>query len=358
MCFICAVTSEGGRSFCAILAALAALAALLLSGSAAHGCGDDGSSRLKLRCMVDRAAGKALGPRSAQILDHALKVEGYRAGLGFAGQVPDLTSGSRITPLVTWSDNINGGNAHRPLVIGSLTFTGNPDNLKQSGIVGGAEWAGNARYLLGPGRYFDGGASASYVHSPNHGTGIVNLAGTLCAKLQIARWTYADMCGTAQYNDRKLAGSHTFALDLAGARIFATAHGTHEVRLGVRRIALDEYGQFQLFTRLSSLHDGHVTSSIDMTFAPKVSGHLANRLTIGARLGTQIAGHRLRFSLGAGFAEGGTFLGEARRRRTLVAGVDYRVTQNLEVEFGYRVVESAIDWFSASAPFLGFRFTR
>ena len=75
--------------------------------------------------------------RTIKLIDYKLKREGERRGLGLPKRVAANTTSKSAYPILSYSDNINGGNSPEPLVLGNLSFDGEKELYRKEGILGG-----------------------------------------------------------------------------------------------------------------------------------------------------------------------------------------------------------------------------
>ena len=87
------------------------------------------NERLSNYCLLETVKGKVVDQNTAIIVSQRLKREGYFGGLEKAEW------STRFYPDFDYSDNINGGNPDKPLIIGELEFEGDPELIKQEGVI-------------------------------------------------------------------------------------------------------------------------------------------------------------------------------------------------------------------------------
>ena len=88
-------------------------------------CYMDGvQNRLANLCALDKIQGAKVDLRTLELIDYKLKLEGSSNGLGLPTRVAANMVTNFAYPILSYSDDINGGNSAEPLVLGELTFDG------------------------------------------------------------------------------------------------------------------------------------------------------------------------------------------------------------------------------------------
>ena len=107
----------------------------VLATPAVGACYMDGvQNRLANLCALDKIQGAKVDLRSLQLIDYRLKFEGSINGLGLPTQLAANTMSKSLYPILSYSDNINGGNSPEPLLIGNLTFEGDEALVRKEGV--------------------------------------------------------------------------------------------------------------------------------------------------------------------------------------------------------------------------------
>ena len=105
------------------------------------------NERLSNFCLLENVEGKVIDKNTAIIVTQKLKREGYFGGL----KKSDWSTS--FYPNIDYSENINGGNPDRPLVLGDLEFAGDPELIKQEGVITILNMRVNNRSTFDAGRY-------------------------------------------------------------------------------------------------------------------------------------------------------------------------------------------------------------
>jgi len=113
--------------------------------------------RLENYCLVSALNVATVTKTDLLSIDHRLRREGYKDGLGVQGAEPvdNLSALFSLTPIFRYEDNINGGNSPQPLVVGNLSFIGDENFHKQSGVLVGLNAGLGGRYIYDQGRYLN-----------------------------------------------------------------------------------------------------------------------------------------------------------------------------------------------------------
>ena len=345
-----------------MLQKLQAMAALGLSfflpSLASASCYTDAASgRLSNFCALDRINGTRVDARSLQLIDYKLKLEGSERGLGFPNRVQVHSSSKAIYPILSYSDNINGGNSPEPLVLGNLTFEGDKQLYRVDSLTAGLGVGLNGRYIYDDGRYLSYGANASYAYSPEHGIGISTTSANVCSVNHISNWWYVDACANTSRVRKDITDDTNSNISISGSKVFTSGENSYsQMNLGVNRYFASAYTQNQVVIGLDTIHANGVYSGFDVTFGESVENQLATRFSVSAQVTAQVANKPLTLSASYARADGGMLLGVERSENTIGISASYPVWKNLSASIGYRNTDSTIDYFDVSTPTFGLQF--
>lgn len=94
------------------------------------------NERLTNYCLLENTRGKLLNENTMKLVLGRLQSEGY-----FGGLARPAISGA-MYPDLYYSNNINGGNPNKKLVLGDLVFSGDPNLIARGGVVVGVNFGG------------------------------------------------------------------------------------------------------------------------------------------------------------------------------------------------------------------------
>jgi hypothetical protein len=339
-----------------ILAALGL--SFLIPATASASCYIDGSSgRLSNYCALDKIQGARVNVRTAQLIDYKLKLEGSTRGLGFPARVKPNSTSKSLYPILSYSDNINGGNSPEPLVIGSLTFDGDEALYRKEGVVAGFGAGVSGRYIHAEGKYLTYGVNASYAHSPKYGLGIATTSANVSSINHIKNWWFLDAHINTSRVRKDITDETNSNISLVSSKVYASAENTYsEASFGVNRYFDESYNQNQLLLGYKTIHANGVYSALNFTFGESVENQLATKFALSGQLTTQFAKKPLKLSASYSQADGGMLLGIARDETTVAVSASYPVWKNLTASVGYRRTDSSIDYFDVSTPTFGVQF--
>ena len=325
---------------------------------ASAACYTDGASgRLSNFCALDRIEGARVDVRSLQLIDYKLKLEGSERGLGFPTRVNANSVSKAIYPILSYSDNINGGNSPEPLVLGNLTFEGDEQLYRVDGFTAGLGVGLNGRYIYDDGRYLSYGANASYAYSPEHGIAISTTSANVCSVNHISNWWYVDACANTSHVRKDITDDTNSNISIAGSKVFTSGENTYsQVSLGVNRYFASAYTQNQVVMGLDTIHANGVYSAFDMTFGEAVENKLATRFSLSTQVTAQVANKPLTLSAVLSDADGGMLLGVERSERTYSVSMSYPLWRNFRASVGYRKTDSTIDYFDVRTPTFAIQF--
>ena len=318
---------------------------------------DGASARLSNYCALDKIQGARVDVRTAQLIDYKLKLEGSTRGLGFPTRVKPHTSSKALYPILSFSDNINGGNSPDSLVIGNLTFEGDDAlNLKE-GVVAGFGAALNGRYIHGEGKYLAYGVNASYAHSPKYGLGIATTSANLSSINHIKNWWFLGAHVNTSRVRKDIIDETNSNISLVSSKVYASGENTYsEASFGVNRYFAESYNQNQLLLGYKTIHANGVYSALNLNVGESVENQLATKFALSGQLTTQVVKKPLKLSASYSKADGGMLLGVARDETTISVSASYPIWKNLTASVGYRRTDSTIDYFDVSTPTFGIQF--
>ena len=339
------------------MAALGLSFFFLVSPASAACYVDGASTRLSNYCALDKIQGARVDVRSLQLIDYKLKLEGSERGLGFPTRVKVNSVSKALYPILSYSDNINGGNPPEPLVLGNLTFEGDENLNRKEGIVAGLGVGLNGRYIHAEEKYLTYGANASYAYSPEHGIGISTTSANVCSVNHISNWWYVDACANTSRVRKDITDDTNSNISIAGSKVFTSSENTYsEASFGVNRYFAESYNQNQLLLGYKTIHANGVYSALNFTFGESVANQLATKFSLSGQLTTQFAKKPLKLSASYSQADGGMLLGVARDEATVAVSASYPIWKNLTASVGYRRTDSTIDYFDVSTPTFGVQF--
>ena len=330
----------------------------LLPSTASAACYVAGASgRLSNYCALDKIQGARVDVRTAQLIDYKLKLEGSTPGLGFPSRVKPHSVSKSLYPILSYSDNINGGNSPEPLVLGNLTFDGDETLYRKEGVIAGFGADLSGRYIHSEGKYFTYGVNVSYAHSPKYGLGIATTSANVSSINHIKNWWFLDAHINTSRVRKDITDETNSNISLVSSKVYASSENTYiEASFGVNRYFAESYNQNQLLLGYKTIHSNGVYSALNFTFGESIANQLATKFALSGQVTTQVAQKPLKLSASYSQADGGMLLGVERDESTVAVSASYPVWKNLTASVGYRRTDSSIDYFDVSTPTFGIQF--
>lgn len=320
----------------------------------------EASYRLSTFCALEHMSQSLIGYRTAVIIDNLLKSEGYSRGLGLteSSAVNPTSEKAFIHAILSYSDNINGGNSPGPLVLGNLTFEGDEALVRREGVLAGFGVGFSGRFIYDEGRYFTYGLDASYAHSLKYGIGITATSARACSVNHVENWWYVDLCAETSRVDKDITDETNSNISLASSKVFESSDGVYsEASIGVNRYFAESYTQNQLTLEYDTIHSNGVVSALNITMGESVTNQLTTQFAVQGRVSRQLANKPLTLTASYSKADGGMLLGFERSEKTYSVSASYPIWRNLKVTAGYRTTNSTIDYFDVSTPTFGVQFS-
>ena len=335
------------------------MAALMLPfffiNMASANCYFDGpSTRLSNYCAINLINGKRVDNRSVRLIDYKLKMEAATDGLGLPFKVKRNLNQVHVSPLLFYSNNINGGNSSKSLKLGNLTFEGDEEFFRKAGILSGISTGYNGRQIYGRGRYFQYSINGSYVYSPQHKIGIVNSSARACDTRHLQGWWYLDSCAGQSRIRKVITDITTSDLSLTASNSIRNSERSFsQLDLGLKRYFSENYKQNQVVFGFDTIHSNGIFTVLSATFGEPVVSQLATRLSLNGKIIAPLADKPI--SLYANYTEsdGGIMLGINRNEKSYGISASYPIWKKISLSIGYQLTDSTINYFDVASPTFG-----
>ena len=309
------------------------------------------NERLSNFCLLESVEGKVVDKNTAMIITQKLKREGY-----FGGLIKSDWSTS-FYPDIDYSGNINGGNPDKPLILGELEFYGDPDFIKQEGVITTLNLKVNNRSTFGVGRYLQTNLSGSYSYSPEHDNGFSNASMESCFSNKIAPQNSVDICASVSQQNKEISESNSKSLSFNLSNLaFNENIGFSEGKLGIIHLASDEYFQNQLALSWVTIHKENFYSAVRLRVGNPVKQQIALKYGLTLGLSRIISNRKISLSLAHEVSDGGMLFGVDRSDITNKVGFNTLISPSASVRLGYTSIDSSIDYFDDSYPSLSLTF--
>jgi len=320
----------------------------LIGTSVSSGCLlFNGNERLSNFCLLESFEGKVVDKNTAMIITQKVKREGYFGGLKKSHW------STSFYPNIDYSGNINGGNPDKPLILGELEFFGDPDFLKQEGVITTLNLRANKRSTFDVGRYLQTNLSGSYSYSPEHNNSFSNASIESCFSNKIASKNSVDICASASHLNKDLSESNSKSLSFSLSNLsFSENIGFSEGKLGIINLSTDDYVQNQLALSWDTIHKENFYSAIRLKVGNPVKQQIALKYGLTLGFSRIISNRKVSLSLTHEVSDGGILLGVDRSDITNKVGFNTLVSPSASVQLGYTSVDSSIDYFDDSYPSL------
>ena len=331
---------------------------LLLAPQKASACAAAGDERLQSYCMFQSFHNRLVSTAELDFFNFKLWGQGYsntpHTQKEIRNQIDFINSVN-----LSYSDNINGGNPHGDLTLGTLTFTGDPDLEKKSGLLANLEIGLSGRLIYDEGRYLDYAASTTLASSIDGLNSITSNKIGICSQNHIVAWWYVDVCLLRQEIQKEITQESIWRQSIAVSKIsnFSDFYFA-KYTFGYSLINNDIFEQDQYFAEIESIGFNGYGSRVRVTYGEAVPGELAQKLIIDGTVSINIDEAPLAIGLSYSEAEGGSFFGYDRNENSYSVSASYPVRDNLVISIGYSVIDSSIDYFDNQSPTVNLQFTK
>ena len=303
------------------------------------------NERLSNYCLLESIKGKFVDKNTANVVAQRLIREGYLGGL----RVP--ATSINFHPDIAYSNDINGGNPDKTLILGDLEFEGEPDMVSKSGTVLGLNLNGSARQTYGEGRYINAFVTGAFFISPRHNLSYTDTRLGLCSQNKIKSNFHFDACAVEASQKKEITKSKDKFVTASLSKLGRIDRLVFiEGKIGVTHLIMNDYSQNQVFLSLDTIHYENLFSSVAIKFGEALPEQLAMKRGINLTLASFLGGRKFSLDLAYEQSDGGMLLGVSRSDRTHKASVTTNVSANTQLGVGLTSVESSIDYFSQIYP--------
>lgn len=304
--------------------------------------------------VLGRAIRKGIVPFT---LTPILRKNMERQAYYYSGNFPEVVSTTlRVSPILTYDGNINGGLSQDQIDIAGYTFNLDPSYKKKSGFVAGASAGGETRIAWSEGRYISLAGQVQSIWSPRYDIGRSDAAFALCSKNNVTGWTFLDICQMAGQSWRDLGNLHYEETSLQLSRILEFHESLHEGGIRLSHYQSDDWEQNRLGISLKSVWN-NFTDEISATYGEAVEGETVPRYILTGGVSWLGANNRprqaeIRFQRAAG----GMFLGEPRVEYTTSFGISTELSKQLTFNLDYSRVNSTASYANLDQVSFGLQF--
>lgn len=321
-------------------AVIASLVTSVLSlGTAAEAANDrniwtglslSGSDSLLVWALSDPALPDQALEMRAQIL--------HRMGFG-----PGVSTRFTVTPVLTWDPNINGGFMDDGITIGGLRFSFGEDTKRIGGLMAGVQAGARIAAPITPDLAFTANLAGQLTWSPEHDMTKVRLGAETCLRYALEVSTSVHACATATRVIQEMGAETRYTAQLGMRHQFVAGAALHELRVDYTHLFRETFDQGILGARLISAHTAGYSTSFGVRVGASVDGSMALSHGFDIGLTTILWDRPTSFSISYDVSDGGRFLGQDRRDKTVALSVGR--------DFGQFSAEATIFKTSSSASF-------
>lgn len=305
-----------------------------------------GSDRLAIFALSD----PGLSPGTRAQRDRILRDRGFGMPAGVRTHDP-----LKVSPILSWDPNLNGGLVNDSLSIDGLTFAIDPAAAAVSGLfVGGAVESRTQISLGGPTalhlRYGGmvgrapaeglskaiGSIEACVLHLRNPGLGL-------------------HACADALQSEVDLGSSRRLKARTGLSKTFEGSRGAHDLRfeLGLtREMGSDAYNQPWVGMKMTSALDSGVATGAMIQLAAPVDGEQVARARIELDAAAILFDRPVSVKVSTQAQSGGQFLGQPREDRIDTLSISTQILPSLEANISLSRLESNAEFFDDQS--LGF----
>ena len=263
-----------------------------------------------------------------------------------------------LLPTLSFSENINGGNPNKPLILGNFVFHTSDKLHQKPGVLLGVITGINARYLYGKRKYLKYGINGAVSRNSQHNLNISKKSADICSINIIQKWWYVDLCINTLSIHKKLSNDVETNLRLVSTHLFSGNNKDYnQVNYGINRYIGKNYKQNQLVLSLDTTYANETFTSFGFMFGDKVENQLTNRMNFSALYGIYFLTKPLKINASFSILNGGSLLGIERRETTRFISISYPLSNVMAAKIGYKNINSSINFFDINSPVFSLNFT-
>lgn len=303
------------------------------------------NERLTNHCLLETVNGKLVDRATMQVLVSKLQREGYFGG------IPQTQLSGSIVPDAYYSNNMNGGNPKKPLIIGGMEFTTDKEFEAKAGWMIGMNSSVNLRKSYSVGRYIDANANLIYAKSLSDDLSTRSGAVSICSKNLLTEKLYADFCASHSTTTKELTHERNSYVLASIAKLDAMHfNAPHEVNASIMHLKNNEYSQNQVHINVDTIHNDSLASSFTIKKGEQISDELSMDHGISYNI-TGLYGKRA-YTVGFDYqySDGGTILGQSRSDVSTGIFVSTKLDASTKITLGYFKRNSSINYYDEAYP--------
>ena len=306
------------------------------------------NERLSNYCLLNEVSGKLMDGQTASVVVQRLQREGYFGGIN------EPTWATKITPSVTYSNNINGGNPNKKLVLGKLEFDGDPNLVAKQGIVGNLNLNAFNRITFGEGDYITTSLAGALSYSPEHDVSYSNASANICSKNKVDEEFYLDVCGSISHQKKQISEDRSKALNVSLSHLAQIPKfGYVDLSIGAIRSIQDDYTQNQLKASIDIIHNNNWFGALGVRKGEAVPNQLALDIGFDILFSRIISGKIVDFKFAHEYQTGGKLFGVVRTDEITSVTASLPFREGLTANIGFVQSDSSIDYFDQDFPIIG-----
>ena len=305
------------------------------------------NERLSNYCLLNEVSGKLMDGQTASVVVQRLQMEGYFGGIS------EPTWTTKIAPSVTYSNNINGGNPDKQLVLGNLEFDGDPNLVAKQGIVGNLNLNAFNRITFGEGDYITTSLAGALSYSPEHDVSYSNASANICSKNKVDDELYLDVCGAISHQKKQISEDRAKVLNVSLNHLTQVPKfGYVDLSIGAIRSIQDDYTQSQLKASIDIIHNNNWFGAFGVRKGEAVPNQLALDIGFDILFSRIISGKKVDFKFAHEYQTGGKLFGVVRTDEITSVTASLPFSEGLTANIGFVRSDSSIDYFDQDYPII------
>ena len=306
------------------------------------------NERLSNYCLLNEVSGKLMDGQTASVVVQRLQREGYFGGIS------EPTWATKIAPSVTYSNNINGGNPDKKLVLGNLEFDGDPNLVAKEGVIGNLNLSALNRVTFGEGDYITTSFAGTLSYSPEHDIGYSNASASICSRNKLDDEFHIDVCGSFSHQNKEITEDSAKTLNVSFNHLTQVPKfGYVDFSISALRSIQDDYAQNQLKATINMIHNNNWYGAFGLRKGEAVQNQLVLDVGLDIQFSRIVSGKKVDFRFAHEYQTGGKLFGVARTDKVTSVVASLPLNEDFNADIGFGISDSSIDYFDRDFPIIG-----
>lgn len=277
--------------------------------------------------------------------------QGYTNTLILHPDTPLQGFSQSISPLLSYDQNINGGNPDKPLVLNSLTLVGQDELKAESGLLLGINANASYSQPIAEGSYLNSALSLYYGIHPGSDLTVQHYGFNICGNTQFEQSWFGKSCISQSGSQRELGSSRNQYVSLEVGRAFSTSFTSQmAASLSLQRMFTYDYAQTVWGLQLDTIRNFAPDTLLTLQKGEDLPYEHALDHSISIRHNILLGRRWFTISASRTSYDGSMLFGVERSDVSDTLSVSTLIPSVGRVSVGYSRTDSTIDYYDMDSP--------